>query len=98
MPIRAIANTNRKFVPSGATSGVQLSGGRRSVVWRNASGKSFEAVVVGPGSTSGLLLMIPALRMKGPSVFLRDNVQPATTIKSTNAYFDRWPRPQPAIT
>jgi len=48
-----------------------------------ASGKTVEAVIIGPGSASGLKLMIPSFRMKGASVFILDNVPPATTIKQT---------------
>jgi len=100
MPLRSLTNTNRAFVPAvghthPATS-LTRGSGRRTVVYRNLSGRTFEAIVIGPGSSSGLRLMIPALRMKGPGVYIKDNVAAATTMKQTDRYFDRWPAPQPS--
>ena len=101
MPLRAVTNTNRRNVPAtGAThprTNVVRGHGHRSIMYRDTNGKSWEAIIIGPGSASGLLLEIPALRMKGVSVWRKDNVAPATTVKSTNAYFDRWPAPNPTI-
>jgi len=99
MPLRSLTNTNRAFVPLTGTThpvtNVTRGSARRSVIYRATTGKTFEAIVIGPGSVSGVRLMIPALRMKGTSVYLKDNVAPATTIKQTNCYVDRWPYPNP---
>lgn len=102
MPLITIPNTNRQHVPAtGHThpaTNVTRGHGRRSVVYRATTGRTFEAIVIGPGSSSGLRLMIPALRMKGPSVYIKDNIGPATTVKSTNCYIDRWGAKSPVAT
>jgi hypothetical protein len=64
----------------------KLGGGRKTVAYRNAAGETEEALVVGPGSVSGLELCLVNRR---PRVYL-DNVALATTVKGTNVYFDRW--------
>ena len=61
--------------------------GRRSVVYRATSGKTFEAKVIGPGSSSGLKLELVSLFTRSRAARTVDNVPKATTMKSTNAYF-----------
>jgi hypothetical protein len=51
------------------------------VLYKATLGQSRTAKVLGAGSTSGL-----KLRVYGQTI---DNVQPATTEKSTNAYYTR---------
>jgi hypothetical protein len=63
--------------------------GFRSVVYRDTNGKTWEGKVIGPGSVSGLMLELVSLRTDRASR-IRDDVPPATTMKSTNAYFFHW--------
>lgn len=64
--------------------------GRRSVVYRATSGKTFEGKVLGAGSVSGLKLELVSMYGKSRASRIVDNVPKATTMKSTNAYFMSW--------
>jgi hypothetical protein len=61
-----------------------LTSGRRTVIYRDGSGRTRLAMVLGAGSTSGLKLAIGS-----DSGRIVDNVAKATTSKSTNAYIAR---------
>lgn len=63
-------------------------GGRRSVVYRDAKGKTWSATVIGDGSVSG-----KKLQLEDPPRSVIDNVPLATSYKGTTAaYFNNWPR------
>jgi hypothetical protein len=62
--------------------------GRRTVVYRRTSGKTEEALVIGPGTNSGVKLRLVSRR---PKVVV-DDVAKATAMKgagSTGVYFTR---------
>jgi hypothetical protein len=59
--------------------------GYRTVSYRDASGATMNATVIGAGTASGLKLSI----RNGGGVRIIDNVPKATTMKSTGAYFSR---------
>lgn len=67
----------------------KLNTGRRSVVYRDASGATMDAVVVAAGSVSGLKLQVGSLRVAGVALSVKDNVALATTRTDTNVYFNR---------
>lgn len=73
-----------------AQNGKMETAGRMNVIYRNAAGKSFAAVVTGPGTSSGLKLTLrnPAASTT-PGATVLDNVPVATTPKSVSAYFAR---------
>lgn len=91
MSLKAIDRTKTTQVPAtGAThpqTNISRGSGRREVAYRDARGKTFSAVVIAPGSSSGLMLEIHAFRRGGQSHII-DNVPLATTMKSTGAYFN----------
>jgi len=72
-------------VKAGLKAGKNPTAGRMRVSYRDAKGGSFDAVVLGQGSSSGLKLKILGLN---PSRTI-DNVAAATTMKQTNVYFSR---------
>lgn len=73
-----------------ASAGKHRTSGRLNVTYRNAAGKTFQAVVVGPGTGSGLLLKLrfPANAFTA-GVTTLDNVPAATTPKTNSAYISR---------
>jgi hypothetical protein len=89
----AFDNTNREVVPAtGHThpaTNVTRGSGRREVVYRDANGKTWSAIVIGPGSASGVRLEVHGLR-RGGQTHILDNVPAATTMKDTGAYFNRF--------
>lgn len=64
--------------------GKHATSGRRSVVYRDTVGRTWDAKVVSGGTASGLKLAITSDNGR-----IVDNVAIATTVKSTNAYFSR---------
>jgi hypothetical protein len=73
-----------------AQNGKMKTAGRMTVSYRNAAGKTFDALVVGGGTASGLKLVIrnPASATTPGSTVL-DNVPVATTVKSLSSYTAR---------
>lgn len=63
-------------------------GGLRTVVYRNTAGKTFLARVVSAGTGSSLNLYIIDRRRDNVAGRSLSNVALATTMKSTNAYFN----------
>jgi hypothetical protein len=94
MPLQTHNNANRAVVPAtGHThpaTNVTRGSGHREVAYRTATGKTFSAIIIGPGSSSGVRLEIHDLR-RGGQTHILDNVPAATTMKSVNAYFSRFP-------
>jgi hypothetical protein len=77
-------------VKATASNGKHKTAGRMNVTYRNAVGESFQALVVGPGTSSGLKLMLryqASANTPGPTTL--DNVPAATTPKSLSAYISR---------
>jgi hypothetical protein len=75
-----------------AQNGKMKTAGRMRVMYRNAAGKTQDAVVVGPGTGSGLKIVIrvPATVAAGASGNqVLDNVPAATTVKQLSAYTAR---------
>ena len=70
-----------------STHGKNKTAGRMRVSYRNAAGKTFDALVVSQGTASGLKLVIrnPASAFT-PGVTVLDNVPLATTPKSLSSY------------
>lgn len=60
-------------------------GGPKTVVYRDAKGRTHDAKVLGPGTGSGLKLELTS-RLDRPVL---DNVPLATTTKSTGSYHHR---------
>lgn len=75
---------------AGTRAGKMNTAGRMRVMYRNAAGKTQDAVVVGQGSSSGLKLVIrvPANGITGGNQVL-DNVPAATAVKTLSAYTAR---------
>jgi hypothetical protein len=75
---------------AGTRAGKHLTAGRMNVTYRNSVGKSFQALVVGQGTSSGLKLV---LRYQAsaftPGVTVLDNIPMATTPKTLSAYIAR---------
>lgn len=73
-----------------AQNGKMKTAGRMRVSYRDASGQTMDAVVVGPGTSSGLklVLRVPASAFTAGNQIL-DNVPVATTVKSLSAYTAR---------
>jgi len=78
-----------------AQGGKMKTAGRMRVSYRDASGNTQDAVVVGPGTSSGLKIVIRvpstvgtlAAPLSGNQVL--DNVPAATTVKQLSAYTAR---------
>jgi hypothetical protein len=70
-----------------STHGKNKTAGRIVVSYRNAAGKTFDALVVSQGTSSGLKLVLrsPAGAFTAGARVL-DNVAVATGVKSLNAY------------
>lgn len=66
-------------------AGKMKTAGRMTVQYRDASGNTMNASVIGQGTNSGLKLSV----RNGGAVRIIDDVPKATTVKSTGAYFDR---------
>jgi hypothetical protein len=83
----ALDRTKGTIVP--ASDGLQTSRGtaRRSVSYRDVNGKRHDAVVVAPGSASGLKLAIWGQGNGGQRRVI-DNVAIATARTQTNVYFN----------
>jgi len=80
---------NRSSITSGvsgaaATGKGMVDQGHVEVVYRDTKGRSVRALVMGPGSASGLKLKI--FNRLLPVVV--DNVPAATGVKQTNVYFN----------
>jgi len=73
-------------IPASVGVKLALGSGRRTVTYRDAAGRRFDAVVMGPGSSSGAKLRVPE---KNNGVF--DNVAKATALTQTNVYMTRLP-------
>jgi hypothetical protein len=85
----ALDRTKGTIVP--ASDGLQTSRGtaRRSVSYRDVNGKRHDAVVVAPGSASGLKLAIWGQGSgNGGQRRVIDNVAVATARTQTNVYFN----------
>jgi hypothetical protein len=64
-------------------------GGRRTVTYRDANGKTWDALVLGEGTNSGVMLEL--VSMRGPRADrIRDDVPLGTDVKDTEVYFRRW--------
>ncbi|HVI77435.1 MAG TPA: hypothetical protein VM715_04615 [Candidatus Acidoferrum sp.] len=70
-------------MPLGTVNPAHVWGGEQHVVYRDFKGSTYDAQVLGPGTTTGVKLQV--WRGTGHSVI--DNVPKATTPKSTNVYF-----------
>jgi hypothetical protein len=92
MPLKTHVNTNRAVVPAvGHThpaTNVTRGSGHREVAYRDTKGRTWAAMIIGPGSVSGVRLELHS-RRRGGQTHILDNIGPATTVKSTNAYFSR---------
>lgn len=73
---------------AGVRAGKNPTAGRMTVSYRDVSGKSKNALVLGPGGVSGLKLRIGSRMGDGQSEIV-DNVAAATALKQTNVYFSR---------
>jgi hypothetical protein len=75
---------------AGTRAGKHVTAGRMRVSYRNAAGKTFDALVVGQGTSSGLKLVIRnAAAAFTPGATVIDNVPSATTLKTNSAYLAR---------
>jgi hypothetical protein len=75
---------------AGLKAGKHMTAGRMNVTYRNSVGKSFQALVVGQGTSSGLKLVIRnSASANTPGNTIIDNVPMATTPKSLSAYISR---------
>ena len=70
-------------VAAGLRGAQYATGGLRTVVYINSKRESFNAIVLGQGTTSGLKLRVPSLHTT------IDNVAVATTRTSVNCYISR---------
>lgn len=66
---------------AGIRAGKHMTAGRMLVRYRDSLGHSYDATVVGQGTTSGLKLKI------GRNNLIVDNVPVAANMRSVNAYF-----------
>lgn len=73
-----------KDLRTAATTKPQSAAGSRTVVYRDTKGRSFDAVVVGAGSSSGL-----KIKLTSDNGRIIDNVAKATGLKQTNVYHAR---------
>lgn len=63
----------------------------RMVVYRDAYGSTWDAKLLGTGTSSGVkLLLVSGLVGTSRSGMIIDNVPLATSMKSTGAYFNRF--------
>lgn len=72
-------------IPTAVGKKLAQGSGRRTVSWRDSRGQRFDAIVMGPGSSSGAKLLIPE---KGA---ILDNVAKATSRTQTNVYMTTLP-------
>jgi len=72
--------------------GTPGTGGGRTVVYRAASGRTYDAKVIGPGTGQTLNLRLTSRMVPGLSGAARNvtNVPKATSPKQTNVYFNAW--------
>jgi hypothetical protein len=85
MPHKNRDNTKTTFTPPSVGANTSRGHGHRTVFYRDARGQRFEALVVGPGSVSGLQLQLTSHPRRG----ILDNVASATAKTDTGKYFDR---------
>jgi hypothetical protein len=85
MPVKNRDNTKTTFTPPSVGTNTLRGHGHRTVRYRDARGTSYEALVMAPGTTSGLQLQLTSHPRRG----ILDNVQPATAKTDTGKYFDR---------
>jgi hypothetical protein len=85
MPHKNRDNTKTTFTPPSVGANVSRGHGRRTVHYRDAKGQTWEALVVGPGTASGLKLQLTSHPRRG----IIDNVANATARTDTGKYFDR---------
>ena len=82
----AVTKTNTKVVPTAMGKKTLRGTGRRTVIYRDAKGRSFSATVMAPGTTgSTLKIRLPNFPT---STGIIDNVAPQTTLKGTTKYFN----------
>jgi hypothetical protein len=79
MPLRDIRTKANQ------AGGAHKTAGQMTVQYRDTTGSTMNATVIGQGTNSGLKLQI---RNSG-AVRIIDDVPKATTVKSTGAYFSR---------